>query len=228
VVTALRPKPDKILVFACSDGCESYSIAMAYQRSDPATKPRIQGYDIEDRCVEHARRGVYERSQLDYYRNGQPAVAANQRFFEKVEGGACQVKTEIAALCEFNKGSILDAQFMAGLGRADVVFCQNVLVHLSDEDKIAALENLLKVTRPDGLLAIAGMQPDARERITLQLGLRPVTERCQEIHDGWLDLRELWDKSRPWQRPYYALEPFRKCRKWEYRYSTLFLPPTSA
>ena len=226
VVTSIRPKPLKIFVFGCSDGCEAYSIAMAYKDLNPATPLKISGWDIEEPCIQRARAAVYKQEQLDYYRTNAPEIRAKQRYFESSGAGAFKVKSEITGMCSFEIGSILDAGFMAGVGTADIVFCQNVLVHLPGEAKAQAVENLCKTVRPDGLLAIGGMRPASREAIALKQGLKPITDKCEEIHNSWIDLRALWDNNWFWQRPYYALEPFRKCSHWEHRYGSLFFLPS--
>lgn len=223
---ALAPQPKVIYFFGCSDGCEPYTFAIHLKLADPACTPSIRGLDINEACIEKARLAVYDNKQMDYYRTGQALTAEQAQFFEKAGAGTFRVKNEITRLCDFEVGSVLDGEAMAKLPPGDLVFCQNVLVHLSAEQNVVALQNLKALLKPTSLLVIGGMRPEVRCELTRELQLEPVTTDCRPIHDGWRDLRKWWDESKPWAREYFCLEPFCETEDWPYRYSSLFRLPS--
>ena len=144
------------------------------------------------------------------------------QFFDRVDGSRFRVAKSITETCEFKLGSVLDEAFMSQLPPADIVFCQNVLIHLGPEQNRIALRALRGLVSPNGLLAIGGMRPELRSALTNEFRLHPITEDCRVIHDGWRDLRHWWEESKPWAREYFALEPFQESADWERRYSSLF------
>jgi SAM-dependent methyltransferase len=227
-IIRLRPRPKLVYVFGCSDGCEAYSFAIQLKLKGVNPLPKIRGFDINTECISRAQGAVYDRRQMDYYGTGENLAGPKTGFFHPVGGERFRVDNSISDACEFQFGSVLDGAFMSELPAADLVFCQNVLIHLSPEQNRVALQNLRKLVSEHGLLVIGGMRPDLREALTNELGLIPDVENCRAIHDGWRDLRGWWEGTKPWAREYFALEPFEETPDWQHRYSSLFRLPTKA
>ncbi len=222
-IIRLLPRPRTVYFFGCSDGCEPYTFAMLLKLADPAAPlPRIFGWDINEGCIEKARSAVYEANLLDYYRTGEPLSSDRAALFQRTGENAYRVDDTIARSCAFELGSVIDDDFMGKLAPSDLVFCQNVLVHLNAEQNHAAVRYLSRLLTPQSLLAIGGMRPELRSEVTREANLQPVTDDCREIHDGWRDLRGMWDRTRPWARDYFCLEPFRETSDWPFRYGSLF------
>jgi SAM-dependent methyltransferase len=226
-IIRLMPKPKLVYVFGCSDGCESYSFAIHLRLKGITPPPKIRGYDINEECIRRAQGAVYERQQMDYYGTGENLNGPKMQFFQSIDGQKFRVDESIASTCEFQLGSVLDEAFMAQLPPADLVFCQNVLIHLTPEQNRIALRLLQGLVGEKGLLVIGGMRPELRSALTSEARLKPVVEDCRVIHDGWRDLRLWWDESQPWAREYFALEPFEETPDWQHRYSSLFRLPAA-
>lgn len=226
-IMRLFPRPKTVYFFGCSDGCEPYTFAMLLKLADPsAPLPKIHGYDINSECIAKAQAAVYDTNQLDYYRTGHQLSDESSLLFDKAAFNSYRVSASIKCTCSFGYGSVIDDDFMSQLPPADLVFCQNVLVHLPLEQNRSAVRYLRRLLTPQSILAIGGMRPDVRSVVTQEANLEPITDDCREIHDGWRDLRNWWDTSLPWTRAYFCLEPFRELSDWSYRYSSLFRLPT--
>lgn len=224
----LRPAPKTIYIFGCSDGCEAYSFAMQFRLHGVVPPPRILGFDINEDCIRHAQAAIYERRQLDYYGTGENLPTEKAKFFQPVGGDRFRVDESITRTCTFSLGSVLDEAAMAQLPPADLVLCQNVLIHLPPEQNRLALDLLKRLVAPDGLLVIGGMRPEIRQELTTSAQFEPVVEDCRAIHDGWRDLRKWWDETPSWAREYFALEPFAETPGWQHRYSSIFRVPAGA
>lgn len=220
----LNPSPKRIYVFGCSKGCEAYSLAMFYHINCQNHIPHIIGYDVDEKCIEIARKGIYSNEDLAYgkmlgdetlrtYLDTYFAIDNNRRF---------KIIDDIQSRCEFHYGSILNMEFMKNLDQADIVLCQNVLIHMSEDENRIALRLLAKLLRPGGLLVIGGMRLLVREKLTKEMGMIPVFKNCQNIHEAQIDLRHLWNSTIIFNRPYYAMPPFKMIKNWEYRFSTIF------
>jgi chemotaxis methyl-accepting protein methylase len=222
VLLRLKPALETVYVFGCSDGCEVYSLAIWCHLAAPAPKVQITGFDIDRACLAQAQAAVYTAAQLDYYNSGKPLCSRKASFFDVSTPGCFLVNKTITQHCAFRHGDVLDARFVAALPPADAVLCQNVLVHLAEEDNRRALENLCRLLGPDGLLLLGGMRPPVRSRLTYEMGLEPIADELEKIHDGWLDLRRAWDSAPAWRRKYYYLEPFQHVPDAPFRYGTIF------
>lgn len=221
-IIRLKPNPKTVYVFGCSDGCEAYSFAIHLKLNNVVPLPKIAGFDINAECIARAQSAEYQRNQMDYYGTGECLSGPKAQFFDKVGSNTYRVAESISRSCEFSCGSVLDEAFMSQLPKADIVFCQNVLIHLTPEQNRIALDNLKRLVDKDSLLAIGGMRPELRSALTTEAALSPVTDDCRVIHDGWRDLRNWWEESKPWEREYFALERFEETADWPYRYSSLF------
>jgi hypothetical protein len=205
------PAPKRVYVFASSNGCEVYSMAMFYASRNADKCPRFLGFDIEPACVKTARNGVYHSREVDYYGDGRAFIDPYRRYLGNLGCDTWRVER-----------TIMDRGFIQSLGPADIVCCQNVLIHMSESDNLLALSLLCRLLSGKKLLVIAGMRPSLRCRITRALGLNPVVDGCREVHEAQRDLRHAWDHSPFFLRPYIALPPFTECQDWQRLYSTMF------
>lgn len=129
-------QPMRVWVPACATGEEAYSIAMSMVEfwDQKVRDERIQIFatDVDDDCIQHARRGVYP-----------PNIAIDvsperlNRFFIKKDSGY-QVARRIRDMLVFSRQNILkDAPF----SRIDLVSCRNLLIYLQP----AAQRKVLRV-----------------------------------------------------------------------------------
>jgi hypothetical protein len=79
------------------------------------------------------------------------------------------------------------------------------------------LRNIVRLVGPNGYLFVSGIDLDIRTRVARDLGLKPLQELLDEVHEGDLRARSCW----PFQ--YAGLEPLNKNRQdWEIRYAAAF------
>jgi len=145
----------------CSTGEEVYTIAILVHQSglfprgpgvqgapSAAWDVRIYGSDISRRCVAAARRGVYAehsfRSTPDNLRSS----------FFRQEPDGWHVVEPIRQLCHFGQMNLLDEDRSRVLGKADAVFCRNVMIYLDARARKAAIEVLYDRLVPGGILLL--------------------------------------------------------------------------
>jgi chemotaxis protein methyltransferase CheR len=160
----------------CSTGEEAYTIAILVHQSglffprrrsssavpwssspslggnseteDPrAWDVRIYGSDISRRCVAAARRGVYGESSFR-------ATSDDLRraFFQERPDG-WHVVDSVRQLCHFGQTNLLDDRSHV-LGRADAIFCRNVLIYFDARARKTAIELLYERLNPGGVLLL--------------------------------------------------------------------------
>jgi chemotaxis protein methyltransferase CheR len=143
----------------CSTGEEAYTIAILLHLSllFPRCRPgeesdgwdiRVHGSDISRRCVAAARRGVYSESSFRATPDDM-----RRRFFETRPDG-WHVVEPIRQLCHFGQVNLLDEDRSRVLGRADIIFCRNVLIYFDARARKAAIEVLYDRLHPGGVLLL--------------------------------------------------------------------------
>jgi chemotaxis protein methyltransferase CheR len=134
---------------------------------------RVYGSDISRRCVAAARRGVYGSSS---FRATEPEF--RNAFFQerqRATGGATgsatgsvgaapspngygtgswSVVEPIRRLCHFGQTNLLDHERLRVLGKADAIFCRNVLIYFDARARRAAIEMLYERLVPGGILLL--------------------------------------------------------------------------
>ena len=148
VVHNLMPEMETVYVFGCSDGCEAYSLAMFYKEKKPSANFNISAYYLDQSCIDHAIKAIYRGMQLDYYGDGSIFNEPWLKYFRNLGDGAFSVETSIREHCSFAKGDILNDAFMNSLEPVAMVFCQNVLIHLTKRQNQKALELLYRLIKP--------------------------------------------------------------------------------
>ena len=109
---------------------------------------RIYGSDISRRCVAAARRGVYSESS---FRATSPDL--RRAFFQEKSDG-WHVSETIRQLCHFGQMNLLDEERSRALGKADAIFCRNVLIYFDARARKAAIEGLYERLHPGGVLLL--------------------------------------------------------------------------
>ncbi len=156
----------------CATGEEVYTIAILvhashlFPRRGPGSTPppalpgasatndrpgwdvRIYGSDISRRCVAAARRGVYSESSF----RATPAEVRRAFFYERPDGW--HVSESIRQLCHFGQMNILDEERARAIGKADAIFCRNLLIYFDARARKAAIEGLYERLHPGGVLLL--------------------------------------------------------------------------
>lgn len=213
---APKDRPLEIVVLACSNGAEAYTIASFLRKRLPSLDFRITAADLHQEMVEYGRAASYlpeEALQSEFIDD-----EFVSRTFDKV-GERYVVKPDIRARVTFKQANLLDEGLAAQFPPADVVTAQNVLFHLKPRDAKKAFENLIKILKPRAALLIDGMDQPLRVALTQAHRLEPLPYKA----------RQIYNESRihtpiDWWRYYWGSEPYSPLRRdRKRRYGTIFL-----
>lgn len=134
----------------CSSGEEAYTIAMIVLDSGlfGGWDVRIFGSDISSRMLAKARRGIFGPSA---FRAISPEL--RERHFTEVAEGL-RVNDDVRSLCHFGRLNLLDEEKIVFVGRADVVFCRNVLIYFDKRSKTRGISILYDRLNEGGYLLL--------------------------------------------------------------------------
>ena len=147
------PVPVRIWCAGCATGQEVYSVAMAAKeiRLDPDMHLSVLGTDISDTAIARARQGTYRRIETDRgLTSGQL-----ERFFTR-QGDAWKISDEIRAMTTFKKMNLMRP--FAGLGRFDIIFCRNVAIYFTVDDRKKLFRHIAEALTADGGLIIGATE----------------------------------------------------------------------
>ncbi len=82
-------------------------------------------------------------------------IVQKQQFFTK-ENDNWKIKDEIRAMAVFQKLNLLHD--FTHLGKFDIIFCRNVAIYFSEEDKKKLYNNISAELKPDGYLIIGSTE----------------------------------------------------------------------
>jgi chemotaxis protein methyltransferase CheR len=141
----------------CSTGEEVYTIAAILHssnlfpregRSDTRWDVRVFGSDITRRCVAAARRGVYAESAFRA-----TSDETRRAFFDQRDDG-WHVSESIRSMCHFGQMNLVHDVRSQMFGKADAVFCRNVLIYFDARARKTAIEELYDRLYPGGVLLL--------------------------------------------------------------------------
>ncbi|MDX8396811.1 MAG: CheR family methyltransferase [Mariprofundaceae bacterium] len=144
--------PIRIWSSASSRGQEPYSIAMTASEAVPMANKRVSIFatDLSESAIEYASAGIYKQMEVQ---RGMP-VKQLVRFFNQ-EGTDWLVRDELKAMLKFQTANLVDdgLAFQARRhGPFDVVFCRNVLIYFSPEERKKVIDRLARTMKPGGYL----------------------------------------------------------------------------
>ncbi len=139
---------------ACSTGQEVYSIAIVLKELLGDTSKyniKLLGTDISDTAIAQASRGRYNKFEIERGL-GRDKL---QKYFIPI-GGYWQVKDELRVMATFRKLNLMRP--FTGLGKFDIIFCRNVAIYFTMEDRKKLFNRLADVLEPDGYLIIGATE----------------------------------------------------------------------
>jgi chemotaxis protein methyltransferase CheR len=145
--------PVSIWSAACSTGQESYSLAMVLEEilfDLSKCRIRIFGTDLSEAAVMAANKGEFNKIEMS--RGLEERQIA--KYFVRA-GDKFKVRDELRALCRFQVDNLLTAR---PLGPFDVVFCRNLLIYFTPEDRRLVVENLAKAMRRGSVLLLGATE----------------------------------------------------------------------
>lgn len=152
--SGLLPTPIRIWSAACSTGQEIYSIAIVIKELLPDIKKyriKLLGTDISDAAVAQASRGKYNKFEIERGLSRDKL----QKYFE-LDGNYWKIKDEIRAMATFRKLNLMLP--LGGMGKFDIIFCRNVAIYFSLEDRKKLFDKLAALLEPDGYLIIGSTE----------------------------------------------------------------------
>ena len=206
----------EILLLACSNGAEAYTIASWLITHAPDLDFRIRASDLHASMVSRAQEGQYSASEVLH----SPYMTPD--FLESTfvpSGDGYRVRPEVRARVEFSQASLLDGpELLRQFGTASIVIAQNVLFHLDKADAEVAFNGLVNLTAPGGVLMVEGMELDQRERLSAAHGLDPITHNQRRIY-----METRIHTPPKWWNYYWGTEPYISLRQnSKRRYATAF------
>jgi len=148
------PKRLRIWSAACSTGQEPYSIAMIFHELLPDITTwdiNILATDISDTAIKVASRGRYAAHEIQ--RGMEPKLLA--KYFSK-DGDFWKVNDELRSLIAFRQLNLLKK--FTNLGPFDIIFCRNVAIYFSSEDKRSLFNRLAEVLIPEGYMFVGSSE----------------------------------------------------------------------
>lgn len=142
----------KIWSAASSRGQEPYSIAMTASEAVPMADKRVSilGTDLSESSVEYAREAKYTQMEVQ---RGMP-VKQLVRFFNQ-EGVDWFVRDELKEMLTFQTGNLVNDALISQVrrfGPFDIVFCRNVLIYFSPEERKNVIDRLARSMKKGGYL----------------------------------------------------------------------------
>lgn len=209
-------KDIKIAVLGCSNGAEAYSIASTLKNQHPHLRFIVGAYDIDKEMISKARAATFRAEEVLSNK------VITRDFLDStfiVRDNVYIVKKEIKDHVRFDLMDILNPDLRKLIGTFDIVFAQNILVHMKPEAAKKGFINICSLLNPKAALFIDGIDLNIRQRLTKTERLKPLEYKIVEIHD---EARGY--KGGGWPYIYWGLEPFSASRReWQRRYSTIFL-----
>ncbi len=151
--SAIKPRI-KIWSAASSTGQELYSIAIVIkellQNSTDYTFT-LSGTDISDAAVAQASYGKYNRFEIER--------GLDRKYLQKyftLFGDSWKIKDEIRAMVNFKKFNLM--QPLTSLGKFDIIFCRNVAIYFTLEDRKKLFNKLADCLVDDGYLVIGSTE----------------------------------------------------------------------
>jgi chemotaxis protein methyltransferase CheR len=138
----------------CSTGQEVYSIAIALKEIPVDPKKyhvTVLGTDISSSAIAQASYGKYNKFEMD---RGLVSEQIEENFIG--EGECWKIQDEIRAMVTFKKMNLM-APFV-GLGKFDIIFCRNVAIYFTMDDRKKLFSNIEKVLAADGRLIIGSAE----------------------------------------------------------------------
>ena len=153
--SSLLPQtPIRIWSAACSTGQELFSIAMVIKELITDTSKinlYLLGTDLSDAAIKQASYGTYNKFEIE---RGLPRERL-QRFFS-ASGGNWKINDEIRSMVAFRKLNLM--QPLQGIGKFQIIFCRNVSIYFTLEDRKKLFNKIADCLEPDGYLIIGSTE----------------------------------------------------------------------
>lgn len=148
------PTPIRIWSVACSTGQEVFSVAIVLKELLGPTHSfniKLMGTDISDAAIKQASYGVYSKFEIE---RGLPRERL-QRYFTS-SGENWKINDEIRSMATFRKFNLMEP--FSGVGKFDIIFCRNVAIYFTLEDRMKIFNKIADSLESDGYLIIGSTE----------------------------------------------------------------------
>ena len=145
------PQSIKILSAACSSGQEVYSIAIVAKEAFPKLKIYILGTDISESILKIASAGRYTKFELS---RGLTAKHLQKYFIKEDE--VYRIRAELRGSVQFRLTNLLKPKAITGMFH--IIFCRNVAIYFSSENRRLLFDRLADHLYPKGTLMIGATE----------------------------------------------------------------------
>ncbi len=146
--------PIRIWSAACSTGQEIFSIAIVLKELfgvNPAYNIKLLGTDLSDAAIKQASYGSYNKFEIE---RGLPRDRLHLYFTP--DGANWKIKDAIRSMASFQKFNLMHP--FSGLGKFDIIFCRNVAIYFTLEDRKKLFAKIADALEPDGYLIIGSTE----------------------------------------------------------------------
>jgi chemotaxis protein methyltransferase CheR len=155
-ITEVRRSRGRLRIWSagCATGQEAYSLAILLEESNLAATGWILDLiatDISSGAIARAKDGVYSQHEIQ---RGLPPVARSRYFTQDASGW--RATERLRRSVTFRSFNLLD--HFGWLGEFDIIFCRNVLIYITPEEKAALLEKLARALAIDGRLVLGAAE----------------------------------------------------------------------
>jgi chemotaxis protein methyltransferase CheR len=150
----LARTPLRIWSSACATGQEVYSIAMILKESLVNINKydiKLIGTDISNTALNQAKMGRYNKFEIE---RGLTKDKLNKYFIPS--GGFWQVRNELRSMADFQHRNLM--QPFNNIGKFDIIFCRNVAIYFTLEDRKKLFNKIADTLTPDGSLIIGSTE----------------------------------------------------------------------
>ncbi len=149
----MHSKTIRVWSAGTSHGEEAYSIAILFlkylKERNLAMHLRIEGTDIDAQCLEKAKRGRYEASQMQ-----KVAPDFLRKYFD-FHGHHYEIKPEIKAVTHFSRHDLVSSPALAAM---DLILCRNVLIYFTRPLQESVCRKFVKTLYDDGFLILGKVE----------------------------------------------------------------------
>ena len=152
--SSVFPRRFRIWSAACSTGQEVYSLAMTFAQLLPDYldwEIQLHGTDVSPAAVEKASRGVYSSLEI-----GRGMAPEQLRKYFVEQGSVWKINDEIRSICKFSDRNLHEP--FTSLGQFDVIFCRNVAIYFSEDDRKSLFERAAEILAPNGWLFVGSSE----------------------------------------------------------------------
>lgn len=154
VLKSKSNKHVKIWSVASSTGQEPYSLAMKLKDTASFSDClfEIKASDIDQEVLLKCKSGIYNQAEIQ---RGLP-IQFLTKYFDQIDLTTWSVNNQIKSMLNFFHFNLLSGTYPAN--EYEIIFCRNVLIYQSLENKTKVINHLYDALKPKGFLVLGGAE----------------------------------------------------------------------